>query len=78
MVAHPSVTLLVDLSEAGGVVYDAPGRRERGSVVIERPARHDLAGGRPRSAAQLLQIRLEPVTAAGAARRVATELGARW
>ncbi|HZD70762.1 MAG TPA: AraC family transcriptional regulator, partial [Actinomycetes bacterium] len=34
MVAHPSVTLIVDLSEGQGIVYDTHGRHERGSVVV--------------------------------------------
>ena len=32
MVAHPSVTLIIDLSEAGGIVCDAHGRHQRGSL----------------------------------------------
>ena len=62
MVAHPSVTVLVDLSEHGGIVHDANGRRERGSVVV------GLLPGDVRAAgsgvADCLQIRLEPVVAA--------------
>jgi AraC-like DNA-binding protein len=62
MVAHPSVTLLIDLSEDAGVVYDARGRHERGSVVA------GLAPGDLRvtgqGAASCLQIRLEPAAAA--------------
>jgi AraC-like DNA-binding protein len=62
MVAHPSVTLIVDLSEEGGIVYDTRGRREHGSVVI------GLLPGSLRAAGQgvcdCLQIRLEPVAAA--------------
>ena len=61
MVAHPSVTLIVDLSEGDGLVYDAHGRHERGSVVI------GLLPGDLRAASsatgECLQIRLEPVTA---------------
>lgn len=34
MVAHPSVTLFVDLSDGGSLVHDAPGRRECGSTVV--------------------------------------------
>ena len=34
MVAHPSVTLLFDLSDDDGLVYDTQGRHGRGSVVI--------------------------------------------
>lgn len=61
MVAHPSVTLLVDLSE-GGIVSAAGGRCERGSVVV------GLVPGEVRMTARgsgdCLQIRLEPVVAA--------------
>jgi AraC-like DNA-binding protein len=60
MVAHPSVTLIVDLSEGEGVVYDTHGRHERGSVVGLLPG--DLrAAGR---GVECLQVRLEPVAAA--------------
>lgn len=62
MVAHPSVTLLFDLSEEGGVVYDTRGRHERGNVVV------GLLPGDLRTVGwgvgELLQIRLEPVAAA--------------
>ena len=63
MVAHPSVTLMVDLSDGQGVVvYDACGRHERGSVVV------GLLPGDLRAAGwgvgECLQIRLEPVVAA--------------
>ncbi len=61
MIAHPSVTLLIDLSDGEGVVYDAHGRRECGSVVV------GLLPGDLRAAsrqAECLQIRLEPVAAA--------------
>lgn len=62
MVAHPSVTLLFDLSEGGGLVYDARGRRERGNVVI------GLLPGELRAVGwgvgECLQIRLEPAVAA--------------
>jgi AraC-like DNA-binding protein len=62
MVAHPSVTLIVDLSEGAGVVYDTHGRHERGSVVI------GLLPGDLRATAsgvgECLQIRLEPAAAA--------------
>ncbi|GAB2864138.1 helix-turn-helix domain-containing protein [Actinoallomurus bryophytorum] len=62
MVAHPSVTLLVDLSEGEGAVYDTHGRRERGSVVVGLLPGDVRAGGRSR--VECLQIRLEPVAAA--------------
>jgi AraC-like DNA-binding protein len=61
MVAHPSVTLIVDLSDGGGIVCDADGRRERGSFVA------GLLPGRVRTGGlggECLQIRLSPVTAA--------------
>ena len=61
MVAHPSVTLLVDLSDGDGTVYDTQGRHERGSVVV------GLLPGEVRASGQrveCLQIRLEPIVAA--------------
>ncbi|TMU99278.1 helix-turn-helix domain-containing protein [Streptomyces sp. DASNCL29] len=61
MVAHPSVTLLVDLSEGDGLVYDAHGRSGRGSVVVGLHPGELRAGGR---VGECLQIRLEPVAAA--------------
>ncbi|TGA90474.1 AraC family transcriptional regulator [Streptomyces palmae] len=65
MVAHPSVTLLIDLSEEEegeeGLFYDARGRRERGSVVIGLHPGDIRTGGR---VGECLQIRLEPVVAA--------------
>ncbi|WP_035748412.1 AraC family transcriptional regulator [Glycomyces sp. NRRL B-16210] len=72
MVAHPSVTLLFDLGESEAIVYDAQGRRERGSVVI------GLAPGDLRASArgpgECLQIRLGPIAAA-AVLDAASELG---
>ncbi|MFI7644748.1 helix-turn-helix domain-containing protein [Micromonospora sp. NPDC049460] len=62
MVAHPSVTLLVDLSEGEGLVYDTPGRHERGSVVIGLLPGDLRATGR--GVGECLQIRLEPSVAA--------------
>jgi AraC-like DNA-binding protein len=62
MIAHPSVTLLIDLSEGEGIVYDTQGRRERGSVVVGLLPGDLRAGGR--GVAGCLQIRLEPVAAA--------------
>ncbi|OUC96747.1 AraC family transcriptional regulator [Streptosporangium minutum] len=62
MVAHPAVTLLIDLSEGEGVVYHTDGRHERGSVVIGLlPG--DLRAT-SRGVGRFLQIRLEPVAAA--------------
>ncbi|OLT19259.1 AraC family transcriptional regulator [Actinomadura sp. CNU-125] len=62
MVAHPSVTLLIDLADGEGIVHDGPGRRERGSVVV------GLLPGDLRTAGhgtgECLQIRLEPDAAA--------------
>jgi AraC-like DNA-binding protein len=61
MVAHPSVTVLVDLSEGDGAVYDTHGRHERGSIVV------GLLPGDLRAAGvdgECLEIRLEPVAAA--------------
>ncbi|MEW1690668.1 helix-turn-helix domain-containing protein [Streptomyces sp. NPDC091263] len=61
MVAHPSVTLLVDLSDSECLVYDAHRQRGRGSVLIGLlPG--DLRTGGP--VGECLQIRLEPVAAA--------------
>ncbi|MEV7238409.1 helix-turn-helix domain-containing protein [Streptomyces sp. NPDC051020] len=61
MVAHPSVTLLVDLSEGEGLVYDTHDRHGRGSVVVGLLPGDLRAGGR---VGECLQIRLEPVVAA--------------
>ncbi|MFI0352565.1 helix-turn-helix domain-containing protein [Actinomadura sp. 9N407] len=62
MVAHPSVTLLIDLTDGEGITHDGPGRRERGSVVV------GLLPGDLRTTGQgtgeCLQIRLEPDAAA--------------
>jgi AraC-like DNA-binding protein len=62
MVAHPSVTLLVDLSEGEGVVYDARGRHQFGSVVVGLLPGELRAAGRSR--VECLQIRLQPTVAA--------------
>ncbi|WP_255638463.1 AraC family transcriptional regulator [Amycolatopsis sp. DSM 110486] len=59
MVAHPAVTVLVDLSD--GLGYEAFGRRGRGSVVV------GLCPGELRAAGRIgecLQIRLEPAVSA--------------
>ncbi|MFI0239962.1 helix-turn-helix domain-containing protein [Streptomyces sp. NPDC016845] len=61
MVAHPSVTLLLDLSDGDGIVYDARGGQGRGSVVIGLLPGELRAGGR---VGACLQIRLEPAVAA--------------
>ncbi|MEU8108505.1 helix-turn-helix domain-containing protein [Nonomuraea muscovyensis] len=62
MVAYPSVTLLVDLSEGEGVVYESHGRHQRGSVVVGLLPGDLRATGR--GVGECLQIRLEAVTAA--------------
>lgn len=72
MVAHPSVTLIIDLSEGEGLVYDTQGRHERGSVVIGLlPGGLRATGG---GVGECLQIRLEPAAAA-AVFGAPTELG---
>lgn len=64
MVAHPSVTLLLDLSEGEGPVYDVHGRHQRGSVAVGLlPGELRAAGW---SRVECLQIRLEPAVAAAA------------
>ena len=61
MVAHPSVTLIVDLSETGGIVCDAHGRDQRGSFIAGLlPGQLRASGWR----AECLQIRLSPLVAA--------------
>ena len=61
MIAHPSVTLIFDLSEAGGIVCDAGGRHQRGSFVAGLLPGQLRAGG---WSGECLQIRLSPVVAA--------------
>ncbi|TCC62367.1 helix-turn-helix domain-containing protein [Kribbella pittospori] len=62
MVAHPSVTLLFDLSEAGGIGYEANGGQyQRGSFVAGLLPGQLRAGGWN---GECLQIRLSPVVAA--------------
>ena len=61
MIAHPSVTLIFDLSEAGGIVYDAHGRHQRGSFVAGLLPGQLRAGGWN---GECLQIRLSPLVAA--------------
>jgi AraC-like DNA-binding protein len=60
MIAHPSVTLIVDLSEPGGIVYDAHGRHRRGSFAAGLLPGQLRAGGRR---GECLQIRMSPVIA---------------
>jgi AraC-like DNA-binding protein len=61
MVAHPAVTLLLDLTETNGAAY-LHGRHEHGSVVIGLLPGELHASSR--EAVHCLQIRLEPVAAA--------------
>src|SRR6266487_3506765 len=70
MVAHPSVTLFVDLTEGEGLVYDAHGWQRRGSFVAGLLPGQLRAGG---WRGECLQIRLSPI-AAGAALGASTEL----
>ncbi|MEW2811262.1 helix-turn-helix domain-containing protein [Streptomyces massasporeus] len=63
MVAHPSVTLFVDLSEGDSLVYDAHGRRECGSTVVGLVPRDLRLGGRAAGGIECLQIRLSPALA---------------
>ncbi|MFF3317437.1 helix-turn-helix domain-containing protein [Streptomyces sp. NPDC003035] len=63
MVAHPSVTLFIDLSEGEGLVHHTHGRDVRGSVAVGLLPGDLRAGGR---AGECLQIRLDPVAAAAA------------
>ncbi|WP_433374946.1 helix-turn-helix domain-containing protein [Actinoplanes sp. CA-142083] len=58
MVVHPSVTLLIDLSDGEGAIYDAYGSHERGSVAVGLLPRDFRAAGRQ---VDCLQIRLSPV-----------------
>ncbi|WP_433153803.1 helix-turn-helix domain-containing protein [Actinomadura nitritigenes] len=61
MVAHPSVTLLVDLSETDGLAYRAHDRHGHGSLVAGLVPGGLRTGGR---VGACLQIRLGPVAAA--------------
>lgn len=60
MVARPSVTLFVDLSDGDSPVYDAHGRRECGSTVVGLVPGDLRLGGR---GLEGRQIRLSPVLA---------------
>ncbi len=62
MVAHPAVTLLIDLSEREGVRYDTADRARRGSIVAGLLPGEFRAAGLAR--VECLQIRLEPAVAA--------------
>jgi AraC-like DNA-binding protein len=71
MVVHPSVTLLIDLSDGDGAIYDTHGRRERGSVVVGLlPGELQATGW----GVECLQIRLRPVAAAAVLGGVSSEL----
>lgn len=64
MVAHPSVTLFVDLSDEESLLYDAHGRHDRGSTVMGLAPGDVRLGGRAAGGIECLQIRLSPVLAA--------------
>ncbi|MET9555335.1 helix-turn-helix domain-containing protein [Streptomyces sp. NPDC006645] len=64
MVAHPSVTLFLDLSEGDSLVYDAHGRREQGSTVVGLLPGNLRVSGRTAERSRCLQIRLSPAVAA--------------
>ncbi|WP_369199558.1 helix-turn-helix domain-containing protein [Streptomyces sp. PU-14G] len=61
MIAHPSVTLLFDLSDGADLAHDAGGRYGRGSVAVGLLPGDFRASGQ---VGEVLQIRLEPVVAA--------------
>ncbi|MFD5871106.1 helix-turn-helix domain-containing protein [Streptomyces sp. NPDC060322] len=61
MVAHPSVTLFIDLSEGEGLVHRTHTRDVRGSAVVGLLPGDLRAGGR---VGECLQIRLDPAAAA--------------
>ncbi|WP_431789465.1 AraC family transcriptional regulator [Streptomyces sp. G9] len=60
MVAHPAVTLFVDLSEGSGIVHDSYGGRTRGSTVAGLVPGDLRLGGRAAGRIECLQIRLSP------------------
>ncbi|MFD7711517.1 helix-turn-helix domain-containing protein [Streptomyces sp. NPDC059786] len=62
MIAYPFLTVFVDLSDEGAVVYDARGRRECGSAVVGLLPDGLRAAGWGK--VECLQIRLEPALAA--------------
>ncbi|WP_247663088.1 AraC family transcriptional regulator [Micromonospora sp. U21] len=62
MVAHPSITLIVDLSEETGLTYAVDGQHRSGSAVVGLLPGDLRATGR--GFGECLQIRLEPVAAA--------------
>jgi len=61
MVAHPSVTLFIDLAGDGGAGYARHGQSGRGSVVVGLLPGDVRATG---TSLDCLQIRLEPIAAA--------------
>ncbi|MFE9461441.1 helix-turn-helix domain-containing protein [Streptomyces californicus] len=60
MVAHPSITLFVDLSEGSGIVQDSDGGRAHGSSVAGLAPGDLRLGGRAVGGIECLQIRLAP------------------
>lgn len=64
MVAHPSLTLLVDLSEGAGPVHDTDGGRVHGSVAVGLIPGGLRVSGPTAERCRCLQIRLSPVAAA--------------
>lgn len=62
MVAHPSVTVLLDLSDAGSLGYDVCGQYRGASAVIGLLPGDLLIAGR--GIGECLQIRLQPAVAA--------------
>lgn len=72
VIAHPSVTVILDLSESGGISYGPRGQRRRGSFVAGLLPNHVRATGSG-VAAECLQIRLSPI-AASAVLGASTEL----
>ncbi|MEU4692417.1 helix-turn-helix domain-containing protein [Actinoplanes sp. NPDC023714] len=61
MVAHPAVTVIIDLTGGGGFRLDHAGRRQTGSAVIGLAPRDLRASG---GVGECLQIRLDPAVAA--------------
>ncbi|MFF0154903.1 helix-turn-helix domain-containing protein [Micromonospora sp. NPDC005203] len=62
LVAHPSITLLIDLDEDTGLTYTVNGRHGSGSAVVGLLPGDLRATGR--GFGECLQIRLEPIPAA--------------
>lgn len=74
MVAHPSVTLFVDLSNENSLVHDTRGGRACGSAVVGLAPGDLRFGCRAAGGIECLQIRLSPVLAA-AVLGASTDLG---